>query len=227
MKLASFAALLGATSLVDSARAWRMGVRARPTVTPAFSSPPAIASRDVREARFSPREARWTLRSAWTSSTRRRRSADVVSVYRYRRATGRARGTCGRRHVRVRRVMARGRSRLVMNPLSELSLLASIRDGFVPGKRSRDAAEAKRLFFWAKITLNPMRSSHEIMRVRLERTVNLVSGAGRALAACIATPDPTREGASSFAVPNNHDTSLRRASIPRARGDRGGSLDRG
>ena len=116
-----------------------------------------------------------------------------------------------------------------MNPLSELSLLASIRDGFVPGKRSRDAAEAKRLFFWAKITLNPMRSSHEIMRVRLERTVNLVSGAGRALAACIATPDPTRaEGASSlFAVPNNHDTSLRRASIPRARGDRGGSLDRG
>ena len=54
LKLASFAALLGATSLVDSASAWRMGVRARPTVTPAFSSPPAIASRDVREARFSP-----------------------------------------------------------------------------------------------------------------------------------------------------------------------------
>lgn len=178
MKLASFAALLGATSLVDSARAWRMGVRARPTVTPAFSSPPAIASRDVREARFSPREARWTLRSAWTSSTRRRRSADVVSVYRYRRATGRARGTCGRRHVRVRRVMARGRSRLVMNPLSELSLLASIRDGSVPGKRSRDAAEAKRLFFSAKITLNPMGSSHKIMRVRLVRTVNLVLVSG-------------------------------------------------
>jgi len=58
LKLASFAALLGATSLVDSASAWRMGVRARPTVTPAFSSPPAIASRDVREARFSPREAK-------------------------------------------------------------------------------------------------------------------------------------------------------------------------
>ena len=113
LKLASFAALVGALSSLafDSIRAWRVGVRANPTGAPAFSSG-AIASR-AEEAFVSPRrhEAReeGSGRRAGRARARTRPTtrggAWAWATGRDARAALRAGGR--RRHVRARRSMPR------------------------------------------------------------------------------------------------------------------------